>query len=89
MAGTVGFVLAEREAHPGRYAIVLVTDGYPQGCDDADDEIAAVVAEVEAALEEGITTYVIGVANPPIDGAPDTVTDLQGSPRPAARRWRS
>jgi hypothetical protein len=78
VAGTVGFVLAEREQHPGRYAIVLVTDGYPQGCDDADDEISAVVAEVEAALDEEITTYVIGVANPPIDGAPDTVSDLQG-----------
>lgn len=57
---------------------MLVTDGYPQGCDEADDEIAAVVTEVESALEQEITTYVIGAANPPIDGAPDTVTDLQG-----------
>ena len=74
--GTHAFVEAKREDERGRYAIVLVTDGYPQGCDDADDTIEAVVSEVEAARAMDISTYVIGVANPPIDEAPDTVSDL-------------
>ena len=74
--GTHAFVEGYREDNPGRFAIVLVTDGYPQGCDDADDTIEAVVSEVEAARATDIATYVIGVANPPIDDAPDTVSDL-------------
>ncbi|HEY6081511.1 MAG TPA: vWA domain-containing protein, partial [Polyangiaceae bacterium] len=53
------------------HALVLVTDGYPNGCDD--DEIASVVAAVEKAAEN-FPTYVIGVKNPP--GGPDTVSDL-------------
>jgi hypothetical protein len=76
MRGTHTFVQGYREDHRGRYAIVLVTDGYPQGCDDADDTIEAVVAEAEDARGDEIDTYVIGVANPPIDDAPDTVSDL-------------
>ncbi len=76
MRGTLAFVTAYRDAHAGRFAIVLVTDGYPQGCDDEDDTIEAVVAEVEAALGDGVSTYVIGVANPPVPDAPDTVSDL-------------
>ena len=77
MRGTREFIAAAREDEPGRYAIVLVTDGYPQGCDDEDDTIEAVVAEAEGALADGVSTYVIGVANPPIDDAPDTVTNLE------------
>jgi hypothetical protein len=76
MRGTLSFVEAYRDDHPGRFAIVLVTDGYPQGCDEADDTIEAVVAEVETALGSDISTYVIGVANPPVPDAPDTVSDL-------------
>lgn len=53
-------------------AVVLVTDGYPQGCDD--NAIASVEAEVAA--HAGISTYVIGVENPKIDGAPETVANL-------------
>jgi hypothetical protein len=71
--GTLGQIEQARTANPGHYALVLVTDGYPQGCDD--NEIASVVTEVQAAAAT-TPTYVIGVANPPIDGAPDTVTDL-------------
>jgi hypothetical protein len=71
--GTLGQIERARATQPGHYALVLVTDGYPQGCDD--NEIPSVVTVVQAAA--GTTpTYVIGVANPPIDGAPDTVTDL-------------
>ena len=67
-----------------------MTDGYPQGCDDADDTIEAVVAEVEAARADGIDTYVIGVANPPIDGrARHRLATCTRSPRPAAPSTRS
>jgi hypothetical protein len=76
MRGTRGFVAKERAARPGNYAIVLVTDGYPQGCDEDSDSIEAVVDEAQAAAADGVRTYVIGVANPPIDDAPDTVSDL-------------
>jgi hypothetical protein len=53
------------------HALVLVTDGYPQDCDD--DDIASVAAVVEDARSR-FPTYVIGVKNP--DGGPDTVSDL-------------
>ncbi|XXX81673.1 VWA domain-containing protein [Sorangium sp. So ce134] len=76
MRGTSAFIGAQRQQNPGKYAIVLVTDGYPQGCDEASDTIDAVVADAQAALAESVPTYVIGVENPPIEGAPDTLDDL-------------
>lgn len=76
MRGTASFVEHYRQDNEGRYAIVLVTDGYPQGCDDEDDTIEAVVSVIEDARADDVATYVIGVANPPIDDAPDTVSDL-------------
>jgi len=71
---------AYRVEHPGRYALVLVTDGYPQSCDD--DSIESVEEVVRAAAAD-IPTYVIGVKNPPLvdddgEAAPDTVTNLGG-----------
>lgn len=77
LQGTRGFLKTLAEKQRGKFVMVLVTDGYPQGCDDAADSVDAVVAEARAAAAEGVRTYVIGVANPPISGAPDTVTDLQ------------
>jgi hypothetical protein len=75
--GTISFIQQQVAANPGaRHAIVLVTDGYPQGCSDTDDQISTVANEV-AAVALTIPTYVIGVANPPIEDAPDTVTNLQ------------
>ena len=42
---TIQFVQAAQKSDPGaKYSIVLVTDGYPQGCSDADDKIETVVA---------------------------------------------
>ncbi|WP_438030027.1 vWA domain-containing protein [Sorangium sp. So ce233] len=76
MRGTSEFIGAQRQQNPGRYAIVLVTDGYPQGCDEASDTIDAVVADAQEALAANVPTYVIGVENPPIQGAPDTLDDL-------------
>ena len=64
---------AARESRPGRYAVVLVTDGYPQDCDD--DSIEA-VAELVRERADDIPSYVIGVENPPIDDAPDVTTNL-------------
>ncbi len=70
--GTLTFLAAQKAANPNaHYALVLVTDGYPNGCDD--DAIASVVDAVTAVKDE-IPTYVIGVKNP--EGGPDTVSDL-------------
>jgi hypothetical protein len=71
--GVLGQIDASQKTHPGRYALVLVTDGYPQDCDD--DEIASVAALVKTRASD-IPTYVIGVTNPPIDDAPDVTTNL-------------
>jgi hypothetical protein len=79
--GVLSYIRAESEAQPGRYAFVLVTDGYPQGCDDDDDDIAE-VGELVAAVADDIPTFVLGIKNPELvdeDGemAPDTVSDLE------------
>ncbi|KYF84782.1 cell wall anchor domain-containing protein, partial [Sorangium cellulosum] len=74
--GTVGFIEEERQQSPGKYAVVLVTDGYPQLC-EGSDSIEAVVRHVRAAREDGIATYVVGVANPPVPDAPENVANLQ------------
>lgn len=73
--GVLRFIEESREENDGKYAVVLVTDGYPSGC--ADNEIATVVDVAEEAAEDGVLTYVIGVNNPPIEGAPDTVSSLE------------
>jgi hypothetical protein len=78
--GVLTYLDAYRLDHPGRYAVVLVTDGYPQDCDD--DSIESVENAV-AAVAADIPTYVIGVKNPPLvddegEMAPDTVTNLAG-----------
>lgn len=78
--GSLEYIASYRRAHPGRYALVLVTDGYPQGCDE--DSIDAVKAAVSAAAGD-VPAYVIGVENPPLvdddgDEAPDTVSNLAG-----------
>jgi hypothetical protein len=72
--GTLAYVRAQRALKPGRYALVLVTDGYPQGC--TNNTIANVVTDVRAAEQDDIPTYVIGVLNPDKPGAPRTLDDL-------------
>jgi hypothetical protein len=70
--GTIAFLEPLVAENPNaHYAIVLVTDGYPNGCDD--DTIASVEAAV-AAVSDTIPTYVIGVENP--EGGPDVTTNL-------------
>jgi hypothetical protein len=82
LEGVSKFVNDYRKTHPGHYAIVLVTDGYPQGCEDASNSIESVEDFVSAQADD-LPTYVIGVKNPPIEdsdgnSAPDTVSDMAG-----------
>jgi hypothetical protein len=53
-------------------AIVMVTDGVPANCGDADD----VQRVAEAVRQSGIMTFVVGVANPPGDDAGDNLANL-------------
>jgi hypothetical protein len=53
-------------------AIVLVTDGVPQGCSGVDD----VQLVADAVRRSGIQTFVVGVANPPGDNAGDNLANL-------------
>ncbi|MEM9460010.1 MAG: vWA domain-containing protein [Myxococcota bacterium] len=55
-----------------RYVYVLISDGYPQGCGD-DNDINLTI-EAVADVSADITTYVIGVQNPP--GGPESVENL-------------
>ncbi|MET0385947.1 MAG: vWA domain-containing protein, partial [Polyangiales bacterium] len=73
LQGIFAQIQAAEQTMPGRYAIVLVTDGYPQDCDD--DSIASVATLVREHAST-VPTYVIGVANPPLDDAPDVTTNL-------------
>lgn len=74
LKGTYEFIEASAAKDPtAKYAVVLVSDGYPQGCDDEEDDIEA-VAEVVGERAGSFPTYVVGVANPP--GGPDTVSNL-------------
>ncbi|HEY3496433.1 MAG TPA: vWA domain-containing protein [Polyangiaceae bacterium] len=78
--GVLSYIDGYAVEHPGRYALVLVTDGYPQGCDDDDDDVAEIEAVVRG-VADTIPTFVLGIKNPPLtdeDGetAPDTVSDL-------------
>lgn len=71
---TIGFIQPLAASDPrSKCAIVLVTDGYPQGCKDND---VSAVADAVRAVASTIPTYVIGVLNPP--GGPDTVSNLNG-----------
>lgn len=67
--GTLDTLRPLRMEHPdAKVALVLVTDGVPQGC--SDNAIDSVVASVGSALgDDGIPTYVIGVKDPAV--APD------------------
>jgi len=74
LGGVIATLAPAAEAEPDvAHAIVLVTDGYPQDCDD--DSIESVAAAV-AAVADRLPTFVIGVRNPPLEDAPDTVRNL-------------
>jgi hypothetical protein len=75
LAAFTGVSAAVRAAADGTStarAIVMVTDGVPQGCDGADDvELVA-----QAVRGAAIQTFVVGVANPPGDGDGDNLANL-------------
>lgn len=74
LEGTFAFLQEQAsEDANSKYAVVLLTDGYPQDCDDDEVEIETVAAAIEA-VAATFPTYVIGVANPA--GGPDTVSNL-------------
>lgn len=75
LAAFTGVASAVRAAGDGTTttrAIVMVTDGVPQGCDGADD----VQLVAQAVRDAAIQTFVVGVANPPDDGAGDNLANL-------------
>ncbi|WP_438001614.1 vWA domain-containing protein [Sorangium sp. So ce185] len=72
--GTTAYIEEQRQLNPGKYAIVLVTDGYPEQCRQSNS-IEAVVERVEAARAAGISTFVIGVNSPPVEGAPPSLDE--------------
>jgi len=70
--GVLYYVRQTREESPGKYVIVLVTDGMPEHC--SDNSVSSVVEVVAAAAAEDLPTYVIGINNPPC--GPETLDDL-------------
>src|SRR5690606_2410838 len=61
-----------------KHAIVLITDGMPQGCSDEANSVANVADAIEA-VSDRIPVYVIGIANPPTEeepNPPDNVSSL-------------
>jgi hypothetical protein len=73
--GTLSYLRAQRAAKPGKYVLVLATDGSPALCGSVNSiENAAKIVAV--ARTEGFSTYVIGVKNPPITDAPDVTSNL-------------
>jgi len=62
LSGTARSLDELREAEPdAAFAVVLVTDGLPQGCSEELDEA---VERAEELAAEGLRTYVIGIQNP-------------------------
>lgn len=68
----------QAEGSSAKHALVLITDGTPQGCSDDEDSVEA-VAEAISAARGDVPVYVIGVANPITTDEPeppDNVTSL-------------
>lgn len=75
ITGSLAYIRQQNAVTPGKYVMVVATDGYPQSCGDSNS-IANAANIVSGARSEGISTYVIGVKNPPISGAPEVVANL-------------
>jgi len=71
--GTWGYLDSLRPDSPdSKFALVLVTDGLPQGCSgQTDGDTGPIVTAVAAVLADGVPTYVIGIQNPTTP--PDTI----------------
>lgn len=71
-SGVANAMLAADTQDDTARAIVMVTDGVPQGCNGSDD----VQLVAQAVRDSGIQTFVVGVANPPSDNAGDNLENL-------------
>jgi hypothetical protein len=64
LLGVSEYLASVRPGAPsGTFAIVLVTDGLPQGCDEDIDDVVSLAEELTTA---GTSTYVIGIENPTV-----------------------
>jgi hypothetical protein len=62
LLGVASSLSDRRTSEPNaKFAVVLVTDGMPQSCDEGLEEVQEAAAELFA---EGLPTYVIGIQNP-------------------------
>lgn len=79
LRGTIQNVQEMQAADPAnKYVIVLVTDGEPSSCSNADNDVNNVAAAA-AEVSDTIPTYVIGVQNPVTEeepNPPDAVGNL-------------
>lgn len=71
-SGVASALLAADPTDNTTRAIVMVTDGVPQGCSGSDD-LQLVARTVR---DSGVQTFVVGVANPPGDDAGDNLENL-------------
>jgi len=72
--GTAASLAAIADVSPRALrAVVLVTDGVPQGCSADGNDLPRLVEAVRAS---GILTFVVGVGNPPSSGAVDNLANL-------------
>jgi hypothetical protein len=71
-SGVASAMLAADAQDDTTRAIVMVTDGVPQGCNGSDD----VQLVARSVRDSGIQTFVVGVANPPGDNAGDNLENL-------------
>lgn len=60
-----------------KHAVVLITDGTPQGCSDEEDSVEA-VSEAIIAARGDVPVYVIGVANPATPDEPEPPDNVTG-----------
>lgn len=79
LQATIGYVRSLIEdGSTAKHAIVLVTDGMPQGCTRDTDTVDA-VAELVREISDEVPVYVIGIENPVTEeepNPPDNVTGL-------------
>ncbi len=70
IAATAEFLTQLRPTDPdSTYALVLVTDGIPQGCGNDTEHYESTLSLVQETSDRGLPTYVIGVAEPPVSSA--------------------
>lgn len=63
--GTANYLDTFRAANSdAKFAVVLVTDGLPQGCPGQNDVTLVATAAGTLLTDEGVPTYVIGIQNP-------------------------